>query len=474
MLDAKGGTAEGEAGAPAPRATVVTGVAEEAVPALFAEATRGRAGIARALAELRGTALALAATPALGLPALGRARSLPDLTEHSAMHVALEGVSLLASRAVQDSRLVASAVPSELSIDDGVVALPDTPEPLRAKVHAASKALHAAHASLAGRAAELIAARDRGPMEQARASARGLALGLLPMSTRTSVYFSASARVLAAHCSKLLAHPLPEVKAAGRAILGAARASAPELFAFVEASKMRAAVPLELGAAVARLYSAPQEGSSATMVISQPVRLVRHDKDALERVMLALAYEATDATVNAFALMGGLRGGKDAAVLDVLRAVLRDRAPGEMVPRGFEVSGMTFEIMVDAATLLELLRPRAHTASTQRLTCRLGFQLPEDLLDLGLAEAYQDAMLAAQAAWGEIEAEDPHMAEYAVPLGYRVRSLWTVDLRQLLHIIESRSAKSNPTRVRRIAHGLYRTASGVLPWLRDVARVDLD
>ena len=237
---------------------------------------------------------------------------------------------------------------------------------------------------------------------------------------------------------------------------------------------MRAAAPAELAGAIGRFYSAPQEGSSQTMVISQPVRLVRHDKDALERVMLALAYEASDSSVNAFALMGSLRGAKEPALLDVLRTVLRERAPGELVPRAFEVSTMTFEIMVDAATLHDLLRPRAHTASTQRLTCRLGFQLPEDLMDLGLAEAYQDAMLGAQAAWVDLDAEDPYNAEYTVPLGYRVRSLWTVDLRQLLQIIEARSAKANPMRVRRIAHALFRTASGILPWMRDVARIDME
>lgn len=474
MLDAEGGKGEGGAVIGAPRATVVAGVAEEAVPSLFADASRRGAGIARALSQLQGSAIAFAATPAFGLPALPGRRSPPALAEHAALHVAVEGVSLLASRAVQDSRFVASVVPAEISVEDGIADLPDTPEPRREKVRAASIALHAAYGSLVERAAERILARDRCSPSEAQAAARSLTLGLLPASTRTRVYFSTNARVLASHCGKLLAHPLPEVKATGRAILDAARSAVPELFQGVEASKMRAAAPAELSAAVGRFCTTPQEGTSQTMVISQPVRLVRHDKDALERVMLALAYEASDSSVNAFALMGSLRGAKEPALLDILRAVLRERAPGEPAPRGFEVSTMTFEIMVDAATLLDLLRPRAHTASTQRLTCRLGFQLPEDLLDLGLAEAYQDAMLAAQAAWGEVEGEDPVTAEYTVPLGYRVRSLWTVDLRQLLQIIEVRSAKSNPMRVRRIAHGLYRTASGVLPWLRDVARIDLD
>lgn len=471
MRDANGGKDEAASG---PRATVVTGVAEEAVPGLFGDAARSSAGFARALADLRSNALALAATPALGLPALSRVRSAPELTEHSTMHVALEGISLLASRIVQDNRMVASVVPTDLSSGDVPVDLPGIAEPLRAKVSAASRALHAARDTLISRAAEQIAARDRCSVDQARAPARAMMLGLVPTSTRTSVYFSASARVLAMHCSKLLAHPHAEVRTAGRAILEAARATSPAHFLDVEPSRMRAAIPVEVRAAMARLTAAPQEGSSATMVISQPVRLVRHDKDALERVMLALAYDSSDPIFNAFALMGSLRSGKDAALLEVLRAVLRERLPGELFPRGFEVTGMTFEIMADAATMHDLLRHRCHSAVTQRLTCRLGFQLPEDLIELGLVESYQDAMLSAQAAWSELEAQDPYVAEYVVPLGYRVRSLWTVDLRQLLHIIESRSGRSNPTRVRRIAHALYRTAAGVLPWLRDLCRVDLD
>lgn len=457
-----------------PRAVVVSGVAEESVPALFASASRLPSGLEGALAELRAPA-SLAVTPPHGVR-VGELSFPRDLVEHSALHVAVEDLSLVAARVLQDSRFVSSVVPPEIGIERGIADLPDLPAPLRAKVHAAALALHRAHQSLVARGAERIAARDKVPPATALSAARELALGLVPAATRTSVYLSANARTLAARCHKLLAHPLTEVVATGRAVLEAARSAAPEVFpaAPSPASKMRMEAPGEISRAVARLYAAPQEGSSATMVISQPVRLVRHDKDALERVVLALAYEASDPSVHAFALLGSLRVAKEAALVEVLHAVLRERAAGEPVPRGFEASTMTFEIMTDAATTHELLRHRAHTAATQRLTCRLGFQTPEELIDLGLAEAYQDAMLAAQAAWGEIEAEDPLVAEYVVPLGYRLRSLWTLDLRQLAHVAETRSRKGNPTRIRRIAHGLYRTAAGVLPWLRDVARADLD
>ena len=473
MVDSDGDSEVKSTGGTGPRATVVSGVTEDTIPALFAAASSGPGGIATALEELRTSQAALAATPPLGIPGLGALRS-PGLPEHATLHIAIEGVSILAARALQDSRLVSTVVPTEMAVASGKIEPPGISDELRAKVSAAATALQRAHLSVSERAAQRIVMRDRATPQAASATARELAMGLAPSATSTNVYLSANARVLAAHCQKLMAHPQAEVVAVGRAVLDAARMATPDLFGSSAPSKMRSAAHAEIASAMARLYAPPAEGASATMVISQPVRLVRHDKDALERVVLALAYEGSDASVHAFALTSSLRAQKEAALVDVVRSLLRERAPGELTPRGFEASTMTFEIMADAATVHELLRHRTRAVSVQRFGCRLGFHTPEDLLDLGLADMYQDAMLAAQASWAEIEAEDPNAAEYTVPLGFRVRSLWTLDLRQLVYIVETRSTKDNPTRIRRIAHALYRTATAILPWLRDVARADLD
>ena len=53
-----------------------------------------------------------------------------------------------------------------------------------------------------------------------------------------------------------------------------------------------------------------------------------------------------------------------------------------------------------------------------------------------------------------------------MPLAYRMRTLWTLNLRQLFHVIELRSARQGHASYRRIAQGLYRTAVGVHPWLQ--------
>ena len=474
MVDSDGENDVKSGASAGPRATVVCGISEDAIPGLFAAASAAPGGIAEALNELRSSQIALAATPPLGLTGIGGPLGSPGLPEHATLHVAIEGVSLLAARALQDSRLVSTLLPTEMAVAGGKVEPPGTSDEVRGKGSSAATALQRAYLSVVERAAQRLVMRDRYTPQGASAAAREIAMGLAPAATSTSVYLSANARVLAAHCQKLLSHPQAEVVAVGRAVLDAARDATPDLPLHVQPSKMRSAAHAEIASAMERLYSPPQEGASATMVISQPVRLVRHDKDALERVVLALSYEGSDAAVHAFALTSSLRAVKEPALVEVIRAVLRERVHGELVPRGFEASTMTFEIMADAATVHELLRHRTRAVSVQRLGCRLGFQTPEDLLDLGLADMYQDAMLAAQASWAEIEADDPNAAEYTVPLGYRVRSLWTLDLRQLVHIVETRSTKDNPMRVRRIAHALYRTATAILPWLRDFIRVDLD
>lgn len=469
MVDSNELLAVSDSVASGPSATVVTGVPEDAVPALFARASTE--GIAMALSELHAQTAALAATPPLGLSGLLAPARPAQLVEHATFHVAIEGVSLLAARALRDSRFVSSLRPSAVTATDAIIEPPAALAASRTKVREAASALHRARRVILDRIADKLAPRDRAAADVA---AREITLGLAPAAARTSVYLSANARVLAGHCEKLLSSPQAEVAAAGRAMFDALRSAAPGLLPDAQRSKLRSTAPAHIESAVARLCSPPEENASATMVISQPVRLVRYDKDALERVALALAYEGSDPRIHAFALSSSLRAAKEPALLEMLKAILTDRAPGELVPRGFEASTLTFEVMIDAATAQDLLRHRVRTVSEQRLSCRLGFHTPDLLIDLGLADLYQDAMLAAQTAWAELDADDALAAEYVVPLGFRVRSLWTLDLRQLVHIVEARSSQDNTMRVRRLAQGLYRTASAVLPWLRDLVRVDLD
>ena len=74
------------------------------------------------------------------------------------------------------------------------------------------------------------------------------------------------------------------------------------------------------------IYTPPEEGANATMVVTQPVRLIRHDKDATERVALALAYEGSDARAHAFGFTEGLRHATAGELESLVKAGLGARA----------------------------------------------------------------------------------------------------------------------------------------------------
>jgi thymidylate synthase ThyX len=129
--------------------------------------------------------------------------------------------------------------------------------------------------------------------------------------------------------------------------------------------------------------------------------------------------------------------------------------------------------MLDFGSFRDLARHRMLTPATQRVSCRLGFDTPNELTDFGVAEAYQDAMLSAHQAWSKLEDPHPWESQYIVPLGFRVRAFWTLNLREMVHVIELRSKKDHHPSCRRIAQAMYRSVSTVYPWMKDLVRVDL-
>lgn len=307
-----------------------------------------------------------------------------------------------------------------------------------------------------------------------RAQACDLLRGLLPAGTRTNIGLTANARALEMLLSKMYSHPLAEVRQIAAAMHRAALHVAPTLVKYAARNEYRAGLTASIDQALRRVYTPPSDSGSATMVITQPVRLVRSDKDALERVALALTYEGADPRAHASGLVEGLRHATQHELEAIIAAAFANRGPHDAAPRGMEASSMTFELMLDYGAYRDLQRHRMLSPATQRLTCRLGFDTPSELADLGCGEPYQDALLAAHNAWQKLEADHPIEAQYVVPLAYRIRTLWTLSLRELFHVIELRSAKQGHPSYRRIAQGLYRAACGAHPWLKELIRVDLN
>jgi thymidylate synthase ThyX len=405
---------------------------------------------------------------------------------HDSLHVIALRSSLVATRVVRDSRLVEviERHPSLVGQAHGSGApLFTTPTglspELEARYRAGAERLLATYHELLPRVAELMRGRARrdgaDELELARCDARAAELlrGLLPAGVTTRFGFTAGGKALRRLVRKLLSHSLGEVRALGDSIRRATAALSPRIAEGMTASELELHRATDVGKALSTIYSPPAEELRTTRVIAQPVKLLRHDKDALERVVLALAYENSEGSWHASGILDALRYATQSELEAVVVSAVARRGELEDAPRALESSTLTFELMLDFAGFGYLQRHRVLTAHTQQLGCRLGFDLPSEISELGVSEPYVEALMGAHETWYALAQAHPQEAQYVVPSAYRVRTLWTLSLRELVRVVERRSRRGEPASVRRVAQALYRATTGVHPWLRLIARADL-
>jgi thymidylate synthase ThyX len=465
------------------------GLPEEVIAVLFAYYSRSRDDLRTNLAKLLADQeldVASGAAPKLAL-ASEKARAFHEkwvvgyghasVAEHAVVHLALENVSIVASKVIEDLRLGSYTEKSTRYVvfDTGsFVDLPELPEPLRSRYRASGERLFSTYLELMPKVtAELERVLGPGASPAAvRAQACDLLRGLLPAGTRTNLGLTANARALEGLLVKMMSSPLAEVRRIAEEMHRAAGHVAPTLLKYAAPSEYRRSLGARVEGALRTVYTPPTNERS-TMVMGQPVRLVRWDKDALLRISLALGFEGSGPAVHTAGLADALAYAQRAELEAIVTASVDGRGKYDGMPRAFEATSMTFELLLDYGAYRDLQRHRMLTPATQRLTARLGFDVPPELEDMGFRDVYQEAMLSAYDVWATLERQGfPAEAQYAVPLGYRLRTLWTLDLRELVHVIELRSAKQGHVSYRRIAQALHRLAVGVHPWLKDLVRVD--
>ena len=130
---------------------------------------------------------------------------------------------------------------------------------------------------------------------------------------------------------------------------------------------------------------------------------------------------------------------------------------------------------MDFGAYRDLQRHRMLSPFTQRLGCHLGAEVPPELDEMpGIGEEFRAALDSAEATWHEMAPSLPFEAQYVVPLAFRLRTMWQMNLRELFHMVELRSAREGHPSYRRVAQQMYRQSVKALPWLKDLIRVDLN
>ncbi|MFA6504289.1 MAG: FAD-dependent thymidylate synthase, partial [Patescibacteria group bacterium] len=158
----------------------------------------------------------------------------------------------------------------------------------------------------------------------------------------------------------------------------------------------------------------------------------------------------------------------------IINAALEDRGPRDAPPREFEHAWFQHEIVMDFGAWRDIQRHRICTQTNQPLGTELGFDVPEEIAEIGKGKEFTHLMNMAHDLNHDIlNAGMIAEAQYVVPMAYHRRLLVSWNLRDLFHFIELRSGKKGHMSYRRIAQEIWRKLNETHPMIGSYIRVDM-
>jgi thymidylate synthase ThyX len=442
-------------------------------------------------------------------------RSIADLA-HIAL--AVEEISILAairlvdeplwdgqerSTRYQDFRKSGYHVPEEIAGTEAETVYRETAD-----------ALFAAYHRLSRRLTELLARSypcPEGEGETAhrrtlRARAFDVARYLLPTATYTGLGYLLSARTLERQIGRLLSDPLVELREIGAALKDAVAtrpAFNPQarrlsgLVAALEAeavwerkdelaAALRDVALAEVPAAPTLVkYTAPSaylEGAYAALAEAAAALLPAMEPDGARGVELIPPHDAERELVatllyrvTSYSYRQVLAAVEDLSAAqrgEVIALAYRGRGPHDPPLREMRVgSGLIFDVCMDCGGFRDLHRHRNCVQVVQPFSGAHGYDVPEALAEAGLAAGYTAVMDAAGTTARLLATRVPGLAQYALPLGYRRRTLFKMDAAELAYVAEVRTRPAGHFSYREIAHEMYLAFARAYPGLAAYVRV---
>jgi thymidylate synthase ThyX len=403
-----------------------------------------------------------------------------SVAELAGAHVAVERTSTLAAKALEDSRIGISPLEKSTRYvrfdrpgPDGRFLFYRGTELAHPEYEPAADALFTAYSGLVEPVTDAI--RQRFPLEEGetdrawksatRAKALDLLRGLLPAGTLTNLGLFGNGRAFEYLITKMAAQELPECH---QLAIDLHRELDLVIPAFVKrALDDRYGRPTADRMARIRIETAglaPHGGAHSQS--GAGVRLIEYDADAERKVVAAALFPHSDTGLDQLSA-------DHAQVLEVL---LRDRSSRrQRPPRALEHAQYLFEIVANFGAYRDLHRHRMLTQDRQLLGTSLGYDIPPGLTDLGLDGRFAAAVEAAAAVHARLDsAAGSALAQYIVPLSFRVRWYFRVNLREVYHLCELRTTPQGHPDYRWVAQEMFRRVEEVHPRLARYARfVDL-
>ncbi len=401
-----------------------------------------------------------------------------SVAEHAVVHLAIEDVSIIASKVIEDMRLASYTEKSTRYVEfdpTRYYPLPDLEGTSASTLyHDTVQFLFTTYTTLMPQVIDAIKTvlprtpkqTERGYHTACRAKALDLLRYLLPAGTLTNLGMTINGRALEHLLTKMLSHPLQEIQRLGAMLKAEALLIMPTLLKYAQYNAYIAETEAAMWSTSGGLFDheAPQDTASVTLVRAP-------EDDAEAQLVAAILYGYSRHTWSQ--ILAHVQALSDIQKAEIIDDYLRRRGPHDQPLRALEHLTYTFEILVDYGAYRDIHRHRMATQTRQLPSPEHGYSMPEELEQYGFGEVFKTCMEQAATAYRELATEHPHLAQYLLPLAYRCRVLITWNLREIHHFVQLRSAKQGHTSYRRVAQEVYHLLADVHPLLARYIRVDL-
>ncbi len=299
--------------------------------------------------------------------------------------------------------------------------------------------------------------------------------GLLPMATLGQVAFRGNAQAFEYLMNRTAKHSLGELRWISGALKEELDEEIPSLLLRINDVPAKDYQSYLSGryAAVAKLTKDKGLDAEKTPSAGPEVRLIEYDEKAEAKIVAGILFERTHRSWNE--LFEEAEKMTEAEKKEILSAYLIGRTERwHKVGRAFENSYLRFEISMNIGAYRDLHRHRMMTQERQLFSTHHGYDIPEELVDSGLSGQFTAALDKTRGLFEKMEKIDPDLAQYAVPLAYRMRFFEWQNFRQMFWESELRTISQGHPDYRRVEQEKYRLIKEKFPLISSFMMVDMN
>lgn len=288
--------------------------------------------------------------------------------------------------------------------------------------------------------------------------------GLLPASSLTNMGVFGNGRFFESLIQKLNSHNLVEMQEIGKKGYQELTKVIPSFVRRAESNhKYQIAYTQYVEQLQAELKTLSDESTKNIPAMRSPgVRLITYDPESPIKVGAAMLFGQSQSGL--MELQEYCRSLSEEQLGRILEAGSNFRENRRhKSPRALEHAFFTFEIVADFGVYRDLQRHRMLTQERQFLTCEFGYYIPQEIRGTEMEKPYCDAMKEAKKAYDQIAPEFPEEGQYIVPMGYNIHWYFHINLRALQWLCELRSAAAGHSSYRYIAQELSKQVFQVFP-----------